>query len=228
MIPRVFSDRLDFVPHFVPLWDPGGFHPCDLPPVLPGAGSHLVGLRSTRLVHASRRDGQDDGLHHGAAPRARRPLTAPSPGGGRACSPIDAVAELEARDGLGRLPWRAMTRSASRVRPRWPGRRQGGRPRWPGPAQPRPQVVETFALSPSESDVRGRGHPGVPLTAGGGRRPRRRPWRAVSATAAGPGTGAAAGMAPGPRMTATRRIRRVPSRNSGHINSKRHQPDSVA
>ena len=79
-----------------------------------------MGLRRTRLIHASSarrcvRDGQDDGLHHGAVPRARRPLTAPSPRGGRACSPIDAVAELEARDGLGRLPWRAMARSGSRV-----------------------------------------------------------------------------------------------------------------
>lgn len=152
------------------------------------------------------RDGQDDGLHHGAAPRARRPLTAPTPRGGCACTPIEAVAELEARDGLDRLPWRAMARAASRVCPRWPGRRQGGRPRWPGPAGPRPQVVETSALSPSESDVRGRGTPGVPVTAGGRRRPRRRPWGAVSATAAGPGSGAVAGMSPGAWMPAARRM----------------------
>jgi hypothetical protein len=39
MIPRVFSDRPDFLPHFVPLWDPGGFHGCALPPVLSGAGN---------------------------------------------------------------------------------------------------------------------------------------------------------------------------------------------
>ena len=39
MIRGDFSDFPDLVPHFVPLWDPGGFHCCDLPPVLPGAGN---------------------------------------------------------------------------------------------------------------------------------------------------------------------------------------------
>jgi hypothetical protein len=210
MIPRVFSDPSDFVPHFVPLCGPGGFHGCDLPPVLPGAGnpsSASVPLASgTPFRRRGVRDGRDDGLRHGAAPRARRPLTPPSPGGGRACSPSGGRRRARGPRRARPTAWRAMARSASRVRPRRPGRRQGGRPRWPGPPWSRRRVVETSALSPSESDVRGRGTPGVPLTAGGRRRSRHRPWRAVSATAAVPGTGAAAGMSPGARMAAARRM----------------------
>ena len=123
-----------------------------------------------------------------------------------------AVAELEARDGLDRLPWRAMARSASRVRPRRPGRRQGGRRRWPGPPWSRRRVVETSALSPSESDVRGRGTPGAPLTAGGRRRPRHRPWGADSATAAVPAPGPRPECRPGPGWLRRDEGRLVPRR----------------
>ena len=210
MVPRVFSDPSDFVPHFVPLCGPGGFHGCDLPPVLPGAGnpsSASVPLSSgTPFRRRGVRDGRDDGLRQGAAPRARRPLTPPSPGGGRACSPSGG--RRRARGPRRARPTAVACHgqvgvkgAASTARPA-----SRGRPRWPGPPWSRRQVVETSALSPSESDVRGRGTPGVPLTAGGRRRSRHRPWPAVSATAAVPGPGAAAGMSPWPRITAARRM----------------------
>ena len=141
LVPRVFSAPSDFMPHFVPLCGPGGFHGCDLPPVLPGAGnpsSTSVPLASgTPFRRRGVRDGRDDGLRHGAAPRARRLLTPPSPGGGRACSPSRGrrrargprrarPTAVACHGQVGVKGAASTARSASRGRPRRPGRRQGG------------------------------------------------------------------------------------------------------
>ena len=210
MVPKVFSDRPDVVPHFVPLWEPGGFHGCDLPPVLPGAGNPRRPPFHSRLARAfplaaGFATGDMTESSHGAASSSasadrsfawRRSCMLADRGRRRARGPKRARPTAVACHGqVGVKGADSMARSASR-----------GRPRWPGPPRPWRQVVDTSALSPSESDVRGRGTPGVPLTAGGRRRPWRRPWRAVSATAAVPGTGAAAGISPGARMAAARRM----------------------
>ena len=233
MVPRVFSDPSDFVPHFVPLCGPGGFHGCDLPPVLPGAGnpsSASVPLASgTPFRRRGVRDGRDDGLRQGAAPRARRPLAPPSPGGGRACSPSGgrrrargprrarptAVAchgqvGVKGAASTARPASRGATAMARSALVPAPGRRDVGiEPigiRRPRPRHPRsaPDSRGTSAIAASAL-ARSLGHCG-----GTGHRGRGRD------------------VARGPDGCGATNDDGRPAVDSGHINSKRHQPDTVA
>ena len=150
-----------------------------------------------------------------------------------------AVAELEVRDGLDRLPWRAMARSASRVRPRRPGRRQGGGlDGQAGVKGATAMARSALAAAPGRRDV---GIEPVGIRRPRPRHPRSAPdskgTSATSASALARSLGHSGGtghrdrgrnVAPAPDGCGATKDDGCPAVDSGHINSKRHQPDTVA
>jgi len=222
MIPRVFSDRPDVVPHFVPLWDSGGFHGCDLPPVLPGAGNPRRPPFHSRLARAfplaaGFATGDMTESSHGAASSSasadrsfawRRSCMLADRGRRRARGPKRARPTAVACHGqVGVKGADSMARSASALAP---GRRHLGiEPigiRRPRPRHPRsaPDSRGTSAtLAPALA--RSLGHSG-----GTGHRGRGR------------------NLARGPDGCGATNDDGCPAVDSGHINYKRHQPDTVA
>jgi hypothetical protein len=167
------------------------------------------------------RDGQDDGLRRGGAPRARGPLAAASPGDGGACSPIDHVAELEERDGA--RPAAVACRGQVGVKGcGHPGR---GRPSVQMPDSCRELTSVRWSPNPQPGS---QGCPCHQETSGDLGRYRR--WRGCTDTGETEhrGCGLARNCASALNHSAATDVTWCLVVSAGHISTNRHQPDAVA